>query len=79
MIKSHTKSNSKKIHRIIQINQIHTYLILTKNSKIEQNIYVRQKNRKFIFDMILNFQKMTNVNINDKIENDDYHNKNENT
>ena len=52
--------------------------MLTKDFKIEKIIHVRQKNRKFMLDIILNFPKMTNVNMNDKIENDDYHDKNEN-
>ena len=38
---------------------------------------VRHKNREFMFDFVLNFQKMTNVSMNDKIENDDFDNDNE--
>ena len=78
MIKSRIKSNSKKINRIIQINQIHTYSILTRNFKVEKIIHVKHKNRKFMFDIILNFQKMTYVNMSDQIENNYYHDKNEN-
>ena len=51
---------------------------MTKNFKIEEIIHVQYKNRKFMLNMILNSQKMTNVNINDKIKNNDYHDKNKN-
>ena len=60
------------------MNQTHTYLILTKNFKIEKIIHARHKNRKFMLNIILNFQEMTNISIKDKTENNDYLDKNEN-
>ena len=50
---------------------------MTKNFEIEKRIPCRHKNREFMLNFVLNSQKMTNVNINVKIENDDFDNNNE--